>query len=300
MAYRLPPLNAVRQFEAAARHLSFRAASEGLFITPSAVSHGVQTLEDWLGVPLFVRERRGLSLTPAGIAYLPYVRRSLDTLASATAAVPRNWGSRLTVSAAPSFASRVLLPNLQKFREQHPQIDLVIDTMQDLVEFPRDGVDLAIRRGRGDWPDLHCECLLLESLVPVCTPALAEFIRTPEDLVSQTLLHMTRVEEDWSVWAEAGGLTSVDLKRGVRFDTLDMVWNAAAEGIGVAIGRPPLIDRDIQTGRLVSVLGPPVESAVGYWLIAMPSSLSRPEVAAFSTWLRLEVADLCKAGAVGP
>ena len=292
MAYRLPPLNAVRQFEAAARHLSFRAAAEELLVTPSAVSHGVQSLEDWIGVPLFDRDRRGLSLTPAGSAYLPHVRVALDTLASATAAVPRDWGSRLAISAAPSFASRVLLPNLHTFRERHPEIDLAIDTLQDLVDFPRDGLDLAIRRGKGDWPDLHCECLLLESLVPVCAPALAGCIGTPEDLSSQTLLHMTKVSEDWSAWAEAVGAGALDVTRGLRFDTLEMLWKAAAEGLGVAIGRTPLVNADIECGRLVPVLGQPVQRRIGYWLIGLPGTLSRPDVAAFREWLLSELSQL--------
>lgn len=264
-------------------------------MTPSAVSHGVQSLEDWLGVALFDRDRRGLSLTPAGSAYLPHVRSALDTLASATAAVPRSWGSRLAISVAPSFASRFLLPNLQKFRQQCPDVEIAIDTLQDYVDLSRDGVDLAIRRGSGDWPDLHCECLLPESLVPVCAPALARRISSPQDLSAHTLLHITKVAEDWNTWAQAAGAGALDVKRGLRFDTLDMLWKAAAEGLGVAIGRLPLVNADIESGRLVPILGKPVRSRIGYWLIGTPSTLSRPEVAAFRTWLRAELLQLTDA-----
>ena len=291
MAYRLPPLNAVRQFEAVARHLSFRLAADELLVTPSAVSHGVQALENWLGVPLFERERRGLTITPAGSAYLPHVRTALDVLASATATVPRSWGSLLAISVAPSFAARWLLPNLQKFRAAHPEIDFVVDTLPDYVDFPRDGVDLAIRRGRGGWADVHSECLLAEALVPVCAPDLARTISSPEDLSAHTLLHMTRVSEDWEAWAEAVGATSINLKRGLRFDTLDLLWDAAAQGLGVAVGRVPLINQDLESGRLVPILGDPVPSKTGYWLITTPAALSRPDISAFRSWLNAELAE---------
>ncbi len=292
MAYRLPPLNAVRQFEAAARHLSFRLAADELFVTPSAVSHGVQALEDWLGVPLFGRERKGLVLTPAGSAYLPHVREALDILASATSTIPTSWGSRLAISAAPSFATRWLLPNLHRFQRDHPDIEITIDTIQGYVDFPRDGVDLAIRRGEGNWPELHSECLLLERLVPVCAPDLAKTIRKPEDLSAHTLLHVTRVAEDWEAWARMAGTRSLDVKRGLRFDTLDLAWNAAAQGMGVAIGRLPLINPELAEGRLVAILGDPVDSRTGYWLTTTIPALSRVDVAAFRSWLKAEMAEL--------
>jgi len=289
MAYSLPPLNAVRQFEAAARHLSFRLAADELLVTPSAVSHGVQALEKWLGVPLFLRERQGLVLTPAGKAYLPKVREALDVLASATAAIPKEWGSRLTISVAPGFATRWLMPNLHRFRKEHPDIEIAIDTVREQVEFPRDGVDLAIRMGDGGWPDLFSERLLVERIVPVCAPALAASIRSPSDLASHTLLHVTGATEDWEAWARMTGLGSLNVDRGLRFDTLDLAWSAAAQGMGVAIGRLPLVNPELSDGRLVAVLGEPISGRTGYWLTTTHPMLSRPDVAAFRAWLKTEM-----------
>lgn len=202
MAYRLPPLNTLRLFEAAGRHASFKLAAEELNITPSAVSHGIQTLEDWLGVQLFTRGHRSLDLTAAGLAYLPRVRDALARLASATEAVPgRRPSGKLAVSVAPSFGLRWLIPNLPRFNHHHPEIEVTLDTAHRQVEFPRDGIDVAIRMGQGDWQDLYALHLVTEELVPVCTPALAATIVSVGDLRSKTLLHISNISEDWAAWA---------------------------------------------------------------------------------------------------
>jgi DNA-binding transcriptional LysR family regulator len=290
MPYRLPPLNSLRLFEAAGRHLSFKLAAEELNITPSAVSHGIQSLEDWLGVVLFARGRRSLTVTEAGAAYLPRVRDALERLAMATDAVPgRRPSGRLSVSVAPSFGMRWLLPNLPRFSDRHPDIAVSLDTSHRAIEFPRDGVDLAIRMGRGDWPGLHADCLVVEELVPVCAPGLVTAIGTAAALTKQTLLHVTDVTEDWAAWARLAGVDALDFGRGLRFDTIHMALEAAAQGLGVAIGRLPLIAADLAAGRLVSVLGPPRRGQTGYWLIAGRGSLARPEAAAFRTWIHAEL-----------
>lgn len=286
MPYRLPPLNTLRLFEAAGRHLSFKIAAEELHLTPSAVSHGIQSLEDWLGVPLFQRSHRGLSLTPAGAAYLPDVRRALDALASASAALPgRAPDGRLSVSVAPSFGLRWLIPNLPDFNARHPGIAVSVDTAQRQVEFPRDGIDLAIRMGRGDWPGLDAVCLVREQLVPVAAPSLAAAIRTPRDLSRQTLLHVANVADDWESWCDLAGVILDERDSGPRFDNIQMALEAAAQGLGIAIGRLPVIDADLAAGRLVAVLPPPRSCTTGYWLVTMPESLVRPEVAAFRAWI---------------
>ncbi|WP_029010224.1 transcriptional regulator GcvA [Azospirillum halopraeferens] len=291
MAYRLPPLSTLRVFEAAARHLSFKEASEELGLTPSAVSRSVQVLEDWIGTPLFTRGNRTVTLTEAGAAYVGQVRAALDVLARATETVPGRIPRRIvSISAAPTFGLRWLVPRLGRFKDAHPGIDLSVDTAHRPVEFPRDGVDMAIRMGTGPWPGLEVMHLVTEELVPVCAPDLAPRIRRPQDLMGQTLLHVTRATTDWAHWAERRGVTGLDLGRGLRFDTIQYALNAAAGGLGVAMGRRPVVDADLESGVLVPVLGPPVRAATAYWLVCAPASLARPEVRAFRDWLSRELA----------
>lgn len=290
MAYRLPPLNALRLFEAAGRHMSFKAAADELSVTPSAVSHGVQGLEDWLGVPLFVRGHRSLSLTPAGAAYLPEVRAALVQLARATRELPgRRPSGRLVVSAAPTFALCWLLPALERFRDRRADVEVTLDTSRQMLDLSREGIDAAIRMGTGQWPDLTADVLVRERLVPVCAPALVPSLQRPEDLFHVPLLHVATVAEDWAAWARVRQVEGLDVSRGPRFDTLQMAWEAAARGQGVALGRLPLVARDLEAGRLSAVLGPPVEAETAYWLVMDPNS-QRPETVAFRDWLRAELA----------
>jgi len=281
----------MRVFEAAARHLSFKAAADELLLTPSAVSRSVQTLEDWLGTPLFVRGNRTIALTEAGAAYVPHVRAALDHLARATEAVPgRRSHGTLSISAAPTFGLRWLMPRLRRFKAARPGIAITLDTAQRPVEFPRDGIDLAIRMGSGPWPDLDVLHLVTEALVPVCAPSLAARITRADDLAGLPLLHVTQVSQEWEHWAAARGVRGLDLGGGLRFDTIQYALNAAAEGLGVALGRHPLVDLDLESGALVSVLGPPVPSTSSYWLVCAPQSLGRPDVRAFRDWIRRELA----------
>ena len=293
MAYRLPPLNTLRLFEAAGRQLSFKAAAEELHLTPSAVSHGIQTLEDWLGVELFLRGNRSLTLTPAGQAYLPRVRDALHALALATESVPgRKPSGRLAVSTTPTFALRWLIPRLPAFRDLHPTITVDLDTAHRVMEFPRDGIDVGIRLGRGPWPGLAALKLLDEDLVPVAAPALAARIAAPADLATVPLLYVASVTEDWTTWAEAAGLNAATLGeglgRGLRFDTIHMAVDAAVRGLGVAIGRRPTVDPELESGRLVEVAAPRLRARAGWWMVTARDSLRRPEVAAFRAWMRAE------------
>lgn len=291
MAYRLPPLSTLRVFEAAGRLLSFKAAAEELGITPSAVSHSIQTLEVWLGVPVFIRTNRNLTLSPAGAAYLPRVREALEALAEATAAIPGQLGGDpLRISVAPTFALRWLLPRLPDFQRANPDITVAIDTDHRVVAFPRDGFDLAIRMGRGDWTAARAERLVTERLIPVCTPEIAARIRTPDDLRGIPLLHVVSVREDWQSWAEARGVDTLDLHRGLRLDTVYLALDAAAQGLGIAIGHKPLTDGYLTNGRLVEVLGPPVASKSAYWLVSGDQGPLRPEAARFRDWLFAQLA----------
>lgn len=288
----LPPLSALRLFEAAARHLSFKAAGAELHRSPSAVSHAIRALEKQLGVALFHRSPNGLTLSEAGSAYLPEIRAALERLARATAALPgRKQGGetrqRLALSVAPSFGLRWLIPKLAAFSERHPDIAVTLDTSQRRVDLDREGIDLAIRMGQGRWPHLHADNLLDEYLVPVCAPALAPAIRHAGDLGQQTLLQVTSVSEDWAAWARLAGIDvdDIDLEQGPRFDNIDMALKAAAAGLGVAVGRRPLIDADLEAGRLVQVLGPPQRASTAYWLTGGGDALRRPAAACFREWI---------------
>lgn len=286
MAFRLPPLNTLRLFEAAGRHLSFKLAAQELGVTPSAVSHGVHGLEDWLGTPLFARGARGLTLTEAGTAYLPAVRAALTALSAASEQVPgRRPADHIRISVAPTFAARLLLPRLGRFREQYPATAVYIDTTHHHVEFPRDGADLAIRVGLGDWPGLQARKILQEELLPVCAPSLRERyagLPSAEDL---PLIHVTTVAHDWNTWLRDTGRHGVDTTGGLRVDTIQMAFDAAVRGMGIAMGRRPLVDAELESGALVPLVERSVRPPTAYWLVGLPQTMTRPDIRAFRRWL---------------
>jgi len=288
MALRLPPLAALRLFEAAGRHQSFKLAAEELRLTPSAVSHGIVALERWLGVTLFERRTNGVALTSAGSDYLPFVSEALAMIAVGTRRLPSAQGARrVSVSLPPTFASRWLLPRLLEFRVLHPEIALTFDTSHRQVGFPVDDVDLAVRMARAPWPDLTSACLFIERLIPVCSP---QFLRSHEEktrlnLSAVPLLLVASATEDWAAWLDATGADDVDLSSAFSFDTVHMATDAAIAGLGVAMGRRPLVDSELAAGRLVAAAAPEIEATTGYWLVQAPQSDNRPEVKAFVRWL---------------
>lgn len=295
MGFKLPPLHTLRLFEAAARHLSFKSAAQELGLTRSAVSHGIQTLEEWLGVLLFARKGRGLSLTEAGHEYLPAVRDVLVLLATATDKVPdRTSASTLVLSSAPTFAERVLLPRLHRFKQEFPDLAICIDTSHRHVEFPRDGFDLAIRVGKGPWAGVAATRLFDEVLVPVCSPTLAKRLGEGRTLCQAPLIHVTSVSEDWDAWAAAAHRPPIDCKRGLMLDTVQMAFDAAVEGLGIAIGRIPLVNDDLEAGRLVRFLPEAVPCETGYWIVGLEETFGRQEILFFRNWLLDEVAGLSR------
>ena len=285
---RLPPLNALRAFEAAARHLSFTRAADELAVTQAAVSHQVKTLEDWLGLKLFQRENRTIYLTRQGQAYLPAVRHALDTLAEATRRLMEvDALGPLTVSVLPSFAAKWLLPRLRGFRARHPEIDVRISTTDYMADFARDDVDLAVRMGRGEWPGVTAIKFLEEDLFPVCSPALLEGphpLRRPEDLRYHTLLH-DDMRQDWRTWFLAAGVEGVDPTRGPGYSDSSMVIQAAVEGQGVALGRSALAAGDLASGRLVKPFEVALPANFAYYIVYPPAAAEQPKVKAFADWL---------------
>ncbi|MDB5438990.1 MAG: transcriptional regulator, LysR family [Caulobacteraceae bacterium] len=295
---RLPPLNALRAFEAAARHLNFSRAADELSVTPGAVSQQIQNLEDYVGAALFKRTPRGLLLTDAAQTALPALREAFDRLAEAasllTAAVD---GRRLTLTAAPSFAAKWLVPRLGGFEAAHPQVDVWLSADMDVVDFAAGEVDLAIRYGAGHYPGLEVIPLMSETVIPVASPdyLAAHPMEKPEDLAKAVLLHDGSPDADpscpdWAMWLAARGLRDIDGQRGPRFNQSSLVIEAAVGGRGVALAKETLAQADLDAGRLIAPLH--ISTAVDFsYYVVYPKAKGRlPQVKAFVTWLTAEAA----------
>ena len=254
MRQRLPPLNALKAFEAAARHESFTRAAEELFVTQGAVSHQVKALETELGIKLFNRERQRLVLTEAGRDYLAVVRDALDRIALGTERLlQRQSAGVLTVSTSPDFAAKWLVHRLGHFAEAHPEIDLRVSATLHHVDFAREEVDLAVRHGDGNWPGLETVRLSSEQLFAVCSPKLLTGRRRltkPSDILKYPLIHMDS-RADWSKWLQAAGLEDAGVIHGPILNRASMVIDAAINGQGIALARTTLAAWDLINGRLV-------------------------------------------------
>ncbi len=286
----LPSLNGLRAFEAAARHLSFTRAAGELHVTQTAISHQIRRLEEQLGVRLFERRQRALALTREGEELLPTVRAAFEDLRRATARLRRPEREELlTVSTIASLAAKWLLPRIAVFQEAHPEIEVRISASTQLVDFRREAVDMAVRYGRGHWPGLRADWLMAEHLFPVCSPALhsgEKPLRRPEDLEHHMLLHATLGREDWQLWLTAAGLPpELARRRGLTFDQSFMAIEAAIEGLGVALGRSPLVEGDIAAGRLVVPFDVAIPAEAGFYVVAPVETADIAKIAAFRDWL---------------
>jgi LysR family transcriptional regulator, glycine cleavage system transcriptional activator len=288
---RLPSLNGLRAFEAAARHLSFTQAASELNVTQTAISHQIRRLEEELGIRLFVRKNRALALTPKARDYLPGVRAAFNDLRLATDQLLRkDEDNVLTVSTLASLAVKWLLPRLSTFQEAHPKIDVRITTSTNLVDFRGGDVDAAIRYGRGHWEGLRAEWLMADELFPVCSPALLNGkrpLRTPEDLRDHVLLHTgASNSDDWRLWLTAAGLpTDISKQPGITFDLSLMTVQAAVDGIGVAMGRTSYVQDDINKGRLVVPFNITLPADAGFYLVSREATADPPKLKAFRDWL---------------
>ena len=299
MSRRLPPLTAIRAFEAAARHCSFTRAASELHVTQAAISHQVKQLEDWLDLKLFERNGHALALTAEGKAYLPTLSKVLDELAGATARLAGNTlAGSLRITVLPSFASKWLMPRLGRFRDAYPDIDLQLTSSTMLCDFSRDDYDAGIRSGLGRWPGLHADLIARESLAPVCSPALVAGgtpLRAPSDLRHHTLLH-DQPRDAWQRWLDIAGVKGMDTQAGPGFSDSGMVLQAAVEGQGIALGRLFLAAGDIAAGRLIQPFAQSLPNDFSYWLACPKSSVEKPRIAAFRHWL-LQEAALCAGAA---
>jgi LysR family transcriptional regulator, glycine cleavage system transcriptional activator len=285
----LPPLNALRAFEASARHLSMKEAAAELSVTPGAISQLVRSLEQRLGTALFRRANRTLALTEAGHAYFVPIRHAFRQIGEATRRL-QAMQSTLTVSAPPAFAASWLVPRLRGFRTRHPDIELSIVTSRSLADFATDAVDIAIRHGLGHYPGLAADRIATIAMIPVCSP---DFFKTqqhkprqPADLLDLPLLHDAE-RQDWALWFRTQGIADLPQAalRGASFDDMTLLLSAAASDQGIALVSEPLARPELQRGTLVRVLNVAWPQEFAYWLVYPRATADQPKVAAFRTWL---------------
>lgn len=292
----IPTVSALRAFEAAARLGSFSAAAKELGVTQGAISQHMKSLEKSSGLPLFMRLPRGVAATPEGRRVAEAVRGGLERIEAALG--PRDSERALTVSVLPGFAVKWLFPRLIEFDQQYPEIEVSISTSARLLDFAGGEADIAIRYGRGSYPGLAVEHLLDDDLFPVCSPRLLEGgppLRDAADLGHHVLLHdeikeIDGIQPGWASWFRHCGLQPPQAANHRRFGQSNMVIQAAIEGMGVALGRHPLVIDDLNAGHLVRPFGAAVPSGFAYYLVCPRGTLDRPKVRAFRDWLHVEAA----------
>jgi LysR family glycine cleavage system transcriptional activator len=291
MSLRLPPMQALRAFDAAARTQSLTKAAEALNLTHGAISHQIKSLERDLAVRLVERAGRGIRLTDEGERFATRVRAAFAELAAAVNEIAARANPRqLRVSVVPSFAARWLLPRIGRFVAAHPDVDLDVRANMTYVDFRRDDDDLAIRYGYGDWPDVHVERLLDDQFFPVCSPRLANgrLPARPADLARYPLLRSD--DEPWKPWFEAAGLDWPEPTRGPIFNDSSHMLQAASEGQGIALARQCLLGNDVRNGVLVRLFDVSIPAPKRFYLVYPPRMANSPKLSQFRSWLHDEIA----------
>lgn len=290
-------LNALRAFEASARHQSFSAAAAELHVTPAAVGQLVRTLEDWLGTPLFLRNTSGktrLVTTEAAEQALPDIRAGFDRLALGLERLKEQSTSGvLTVTVSPAFAAKWLLSRIDRFQSAWPDTDVRLDTSLKAVDFVAQRIDIGVRYGLGNWPGLTAEKLMEEEVYPVCSPKLLRerSFSSPADLVSETLIHDLSMDShtdfpSWEAWLQKAGVAMASAKRGMKINNSAAVLQAAAEGHGISLARSIMARDDLSSGRLVRLF-PEIAfpSPLAYYIVYRPGCSTKPKLMAFRDWL---------------
>jgi LysR family glycine cleavage system transcriptional activator len=283
-----PSVSALRAFETAARTLNFTRAAKEIGHTQGAISHQVRELEVQLGIRLFERGARSLTLTEAGRQYLPFVQNALDRLRAGEELMRGTGRSTvLTVSISPNFASKWLVPRLGSFSESHPDLDLRISASMQHIDFSREDIDLAVRHGDGKWPDLHVTRLCAEEMFPVCSPGhlrIGTAIKTPVDLTGHVLIH-DRDRSRWREWLKTFKVKKVAIERGPVFDQTALAIDAAVAGQGIALARTALAALDLIAGRLVRPLPQAIPAEFAYWIVCRKTVADATKIRRFRSWL---------------
>ncbi len=307
---RLPPLNSLRAFDAAARHMSFQKAAEELFVTPAALSYQIRQLEEFLGLKLFDRLNRAVQLTEAGEVFVPGIREGFLQMENALRQLNRRKSENvLVISAGPAFTAKWLAPKLYRFMMRHPEIDARISASIKTADMTRDDIDIAIRFGKGIYPGCKSFPLFDEYVTPMCSPALMEGpypLETPADLAHHTLIHDdTHVGvfelAGWSTWLEEAGVTNVDPTRsGLHFNVADHALDAAVAGAGVVLGRGVLAQTDIEAGRLVMPFDLRLKADFSFFAVMLETRVDDPAIQAFFSWLQDEISGEIEPSETGP
>jgi len=290
-------LNALRAFEASARHQSFSAAAAELNVTPAAVGQLVRALEDWLGAPLFLRNASGktrLMPTESAERALPNIRAGFDRLTLGLEELKEgSLNGVLTVTVSPAFAAKWLLPRIERFQTACPDTDVRLDTSLKPVDFVAQRVDIGVRYGTGNWPGLAAEKMMDEEVFPVCSPALPR-LKSPADLAAHTLIHDQSMDSNagfptWEAWLRKAGVNGISAKRGLKINNSAAVLQAAIEGHGIALARSVMAHDDIAAGRLVRLF-PKISfsSALAYYVVYRADCAGLPRIVAFRDWLLKE------------
>ncbi len=284
---RLPSLTGLRAFEATARLMSFKDAAAELSVTATAISHQIRQLEEELGERLFIRGGRAISLTDTGRALYPDIRDAFVLMLRAADRIRPDDGCRLTISTVASFAVKWLVPRLGDFQSTYPNMDVRITTDMTLVDFKRDDVDLAIRYGRGDWPEVKSYRLMAEDWRPLCSPRLVREhqLYSPGDLAKVTLLHNSSYVDDWQRWLTMADYTDLKSKRNLTFDDSSLVLQAAIDGLGVALGRRGFSDSDIAAGTLVEPFDIHFPQETAFYVVVPELRSEEKGIAAFRDWI---------------
>ncbi len=294
LANRLPPLNALRAFEASARQLSFTRAAEELFVTQAAISHQIKSLEEHLAIKLFMRKNRSLLLTEEGQSYYLDIKDIFNALHDATEKLlARGAKGSITVSVQPSFAIQWLVPRLKAFNLLHPDIDVRIKAVEQPDNSLTEDVDIAIYHGRGRWPNVHADKLHTEYLISVCSPLLMngkKRLVTINDLAQQTLLHDTS-RRDWKRWFKQVGVKGMNVNHGPIFSHSSMVLQAAIHGQGVALANSVLAKPDIDSGRLVTPFNEVLVSKNSFYIVCRENQLEIGKISAFRDWMLDTITD---------
>lgn len=286
---RLPPLHALESFEQAARSGSFKTAAQALHLTPSAVSHQIRALEEFLGFDLFRRGNRSLQLSDGGKAYLQVVQDTLHRLREGSGRVTERYGrAMLKISMGPFIASEIVVPALPDFQERYPQIDVQIETSLRPIDLLHEDIDIALRFGMGRWPKIAAHLLLQVDAIPVCNAATARRLRrrSPAELQDVALIHSTPMPDAWRDWATLTGSTLGKPKRDLWLDSYFAMVRAAEEGAGLTLGLVPIVNPWLRRKRLIAPW-PQLKARIpqSYYLLNRVEDEQRPEVVAFRTWL---------------